>query len=520
MAPKTVPSSKTKPYIGYVRRSQDNGSGVSEEQQRAAITGWAALNGHEVKFLPPDLDESGKNLKRPSMTKAREMVNAGKAAGIVAAKLDRITRNVGDLMGLLREAKDGDWNLVACDLGLDLSTKNGKLVATQLGAVAEWILDNQTEGLNESRRGAVRNGVHGSTTPPYGYEFSTRGVRRDGKKQRGKLVIVPEEAAKVREAFEARADNHSWREVMNILGKKTQSAASNIIKNEVYRGVASSGDERHEGAHEAIIDPVLWRRANAVQKVRPPSYGKSGHEWMLGGGILRCAACGGTLVGDISLHAYRCKTLGCTEKVSVKASAVEPVVLELARGWHERLQPDYAVLRSADDALLPALEDERNGVLAERAAVEASDALSALRKAEALTKLDERLARIDTEISSAEAGMGALSFSPQRMAEKLAKAEVREKRSFVKEMVQVWVTRCGPGSRAPVEARLKTQYLDAGRTAGGVPAEQWPKTVEVERDLASMLPSKRSPLVKRDTSKPLTVDDPSYAKAHKALRAS
>ncbi len=72
-----------------------------------------------------------------------------------------------------------------------------------------------------------------------------------------------------------------------------------------------------------------------------------------------------------------------------------------------------------------------------------------------------------------------MSFSPQRMAEKLAKAEVREKRSFVKEMVQVWVTRCGPGSRAPVEARLKTQYLDAGRTAGGVPAEQWPKTVEV-----------------------------------------
>ncbi len=406
MAPKTVPSSKTKPYIGYVRRSQDNGSGVSEEQQRAAITGWAALNGHEVKFLPPDLDESGKNLKRPSMTKAREMVNAGKAAGIVAAKLDRITRNVGDLMGLLREAKDGDWNLVACDLGLDLSTKNGKLVATQLGAVAEWILDNQTEGLNESRRGAVRNGVHGSTTPPYGYEFSTRGVRRDGKKQRGKLVIVPEEAAKVREAFEARADNHSWREVMNILGKKTQSAASNIIKNEVYRGVASSGDERHEGAHEAIIDPVLWRRQTPCRRLGPlrtASPGTSGcsaagscvaqraeARWSVTSRFTRIAA-------RRSVVPRRCQSrrVRLNRWFLNSHGAGTSGFSRTTQSFAQRTMRSFRRLRTSETVYSRSAPRSRRPTLSPRCG-----------RPRRSPQLDERLARIDTEISSAEAGMG------------------------------------------------------------------------------------------------------------------
>ena len=145
--------------------------------------------------------------------------------------------------------------------------------------------------------------------------------------------------------------------------------------------------------------------------------------------------------------------------------------------------------------------------------------LSALRKAETLTALDGRLAQIDTEISSAEAGMGALSCSPERMAEKLAKASVRESVLAEGRWRRVRVAAVGAPTHAPASSeRLKVQYLDAGRTAGGVPAEQWPETVEVARDTTEFT---MTPLQERGPSEPYEPGPRTkYAKPHKALRAS
>src|SRR6266851_7094690 len=86
--------------IGYIRRSQDTGTGVSEEIQREKIEQWASLYEHEVKFLPPDLDESSFTLDRPGFQKALAMLADGKAEGIVAATQDRLTRRTRDFCDL------------------------------------------------------------------------------------------------------------------------------------------------------------------------------------------------------------------------------------------------------------------------------------------------------------------------------------------------------------------------------------------------------------------------------------
>ena len=54
------------------------------------------------------------------MREALRRLRAGEADGIVVAKLDRLTRSVGDLNALIEEAKAGKWNIVALDLGVDL----------------------------------------------------------------------------------------------------------------------------------------------------------------------------------------------------------------------------------------------------------------------------------------------------------------------------------------------------------------------------------------------------------------
>jgi DNA invertase Pin-like site-specific DNA recombinase len=57
---------------------------------------------------------------------------------VVVAKLDRLSRSVVDAGRLLDEARKRGFNIVALDLGLDLSTPTSELVANVLAAVAQW----------------------------------------------------------------------------------------------------------------------------------------------------------------------------------------------------------------------------------------------------------------------------------------------------------------------------------------------------------------------------------------------
>jgi DNA invertase Pin-like site-specific DNA recombinase len=87
---------------------------------------------------------------------------AGEAAGIVTAKLDRLSRSVIDFAKLLAEARKRGFKIVALDLGLDLSTPQGELVANVIASVAQWerrIIGQRTaEGLAAKKAQGVKLG--------------------------------------------------------------------------------------------------------------------------------------------------------------------------------------------------------------------------------------------------------------------------------------------------------------------------------------------------------------------------
>jgi len=56
-------------------------------------------------------------------------VRRGRGGAVVVARLDRLARSLSDAARLLERAKRKGWNLVALDLGLDLSTPEGEQVA-------------------------------------------------------------------------------------------------------------------------------------------------------------------------------------------------------------------------------------------------------------------------------------------------------------------------------------------------------------------------------------------------------
>jgi DNA invertase Pin-like site-specific DNA recombinase len=144
-------------YLGYTRASTSDqaANGYGLEAQEAVIRHEANRRGWRLVEVIRDEGESAKSLDRPGIRRALELIAAGKAGGLIVAKLDRLSRSVADFGILLEWFTDADAALVALDLGLDTSTPGGRLVANVFASVAEWERDvigvRTREGLAAAR---------------------------------------------------------------------------------------------------------------------------------------------------------------------------------------------------------------------------------------------------------------------------------------------------------------------------------------------------------------------------------
>jgi len=125
--------------VGYVRVSteEQGASGVGLAAQRAAIKAECAQRGWKLLRIEEDV-LSGKNLNRPGLRAALDACRSAEVSGIVVAKLDRLSRSILDFARVLEDARKRRFNVVALDLGLDLSTPQGELVANVIASVAQW----------------------------------------------------------------------------------------------------------------------------------------------------------------------------------------------------------------------------------------------------------------------------------------------------------------------------------------------------------------------------------------------
>ena len=114
--------------VAYFRVStiKQGASGLGLDAQRAAVATWVAANGAEVLAGYTEV-ESGKRSDRPELRKALSHAKRSKAT-LVIAKLDRLSRNVHFLSGLMESGVD----FIACD-----NPHANKLTIHILAAVAE-----------------------------------------------------------------------------------------------------------------------------------------------------------------------------------------------------------------------------------------------------------------------------------------------------------------------------------------------------------------------------------------------
>ncbi|MEP7353760.1 MAG: recombinase family protein [Acidobacteriota bacterium] len=141
--------------VGYVRVSTDRQAeqGVSLEAQEAKVRAMATVQGAELLEVIVDGGESAKSLNRPGLQRLMAMVNAGKVQAIIIAKLDRLTRSVKDLCGLLELLEKRKVALISVAESLDTGSAAGRLVITIMGAVSQW----EREAIGERTRDALRH---------------------------------------------------------------------------------------------------------------------------------------------------------------------------------------------------------------------------------------------------------------------------------------------------------------------------------------------------------------------------
>jgi site-specific DNA recombinase len=171
--------------LGYARVSTDRQAerGISLEAQEAKIRAMATVQGADLEVVV-DGGESAKSLNRPGLQRIMTLVNSGKVQAVIVAKLDRLTRSVKDLCGLLELFEKRKVALISVAEALDTGSAAGRLVITIMGAVSQW----EREAIGERTRDALRhkrsNGERVGNIA-FGYRLSTdeRHLEPDGDEQ-------------------------------------------------------------------------------------------------------------------------------------------------------------------------------------------------------------------------------------------------------------------------------------------------------------------------------------------------
>jgi DNA invertase Pin-like site-specific DNA recombinase len=166
--------------IGAIRVSTDEQSetGVSLAAQEAKIRAYCDLYGIELVRIVVDAGLSGKSLDRPGIQDALAGLDRGEADGIVVAKLDRLSRSVGDWDYLIANffGEKAGCQLWSVAEAIDTRTSAGRLVLNILMSVAQWereaIAERTRDALNHKRN----RGERVSGRLPYGYELAPDGT--------------------------------------------------------------------------------------------------------------------------------------------------------------------------------------------------------------------------------------------------------------------------------------------------------------------------------------------------------
>ncbi len=258
---------------------------------------------------------SGKNLERPGLKRLLEMVEAGHVDHVLVWRLDRLSRNLGDLILLADTFGAADVSLHSFTEKLDLSSATGRMFYNILGSFAQFYREQLVENVRMGTQQAVKQG-RWVNRPKTGYSLS------DG------LLVPNEDAERVRSIFRFRAEGLSYREISERTGIN-YSTVNSILHSRIYLGEVLHNGEWFPGIHEALLTEEEF---SAAHRGHVP--GRRRGSDLLSGRVF-CGLCGKRMAVEIngdSRCMYRCRSRGsgCDQPRRTNVGLLRAAVLGLA----------------------------------------------------------------------------------------------------------------------------------------------------------------------------------------------
>lgn len=282
--------------------------------------------------------------KRPIFLQVVSDIENGKYNAVLAWAPDRLSRNAGDL-GMLVDLMDQEKLLQIRTYSQTFSNNpNEKFLLMILCSQAK--LENDQKGLNVKRGIRAKCEMGWRPGPaPLGYiNRSFNGVKE--------IAIDPDRAHFVTEMFEKAAKGESGRDLKKWVNKVdfTNKSGKPISLSQIYRMLKdtfyygmfeypSGSGNWYEGAHKPLTTKKIYDKVREQMQV--PEKAKWGSKNFIYKGILKCANCKSSIVGEeryrerkngkgprhhIYYHCSRQKDFDCDEPYITKEKLEESLI--------------------------------------------------------------------------------------------------------------------------------------------------------------------------------------------------
>ena len=348
----------------YIRVSTEDQAreGFSLPEQEKRLRAMCEYKGYDIYKIYKDAGISAKTGNyRPAFEELLQDIREKKCNTIVVLKLDRLTRSVFDLEGIMRFLEENNAYLDCANEEINTTNSSGKLVARLLTTVSQNEIERTSERTKFGLVGAIKEG-HIPGKNPLGY-------KRDGKK------LIPDPLTKdiIKRIYNLYFEGKSYSNIATIfneeevLGKTNwrDTAIFRIISNEIYKGDFVSGKTfnkpiYYQNVVEPIVSKELWENCQVQKKKNQKNYMRTQTYIFLQ--KLKCPKCGRILAGGAShkLKAdkwyfyYRCEDC----KNNIKEEVIETSVKKLLT---DILEYDNVV----NEFFLPVLKSKLNDPKAE-----------------------------------------------------------------------------------------------------------------------------------------------------------
>lgn len=294
---------------GQAERGGGADEGFSIPAQREANKKKALSMGAIIGKEFVDRGASAKSADRPELQKMLEYVkeNADRVNYVIVHKIDRLARNRGDDVDIMRILREYGVQLVSASESID-DTPAGMLLHGIMSSIAEFYSQNLATEVKKGMGEKVKSGGTASRAP-LGY-LNIRRVDEKGREERT-VVLDEERAPLVKLAFEEYATG-KWSledlaEHLAACGLTTRAtpkipstpinkkSLNALLIKPYYKGIVVYKGVEYAGNHPAIVSASLWQQVQDVLASHINGERTREHPHFLKGSLY-CRNCGSRMI--------------------------------------------------------------------------------------------------------------------------------------------------------------------------------------------------------------------------------